>query len=78
MPRKQLNVSLSPEQYEWLVEAAEEVGETPSGFARSLIIDAVTPPLETDLEKGVLALPGWLIALLLLVKGGKPKGTARS
>ena len=27
-------------------------------------------PPETDLEKGVLALPGWLIALLLLVKGG--------
>ena len=50
----------------------------PTGFARSLIIEAVTPPPETDLEKGVLALPGWLIALLLLVKGGKPKGRARS
>ena len=73
-----MNVSLSPEQYEWLSAAAEDVGETPTGFARSLIIEAVTPPPETDLEKGVLALPGWLIALLLLVKGGKPEGTARS
>ena len=73
MPRRQLNISLSPEQYEWLVEAAQEVVETPTGFARSLIVEAVTPPPETDLEKGLLALPGWLIALLLLVKGGKPK-----
>ena len=78
MSRKQLNVSLSPEQYEWLVEAAQEVGETPTGFARSLIVEAVSPPPETDIEKGLLALPGWLIALLLLVKGGSHRVTARS
>ena len=49
-----------------------------TGFARSLIIEAVTPPPETDLGKSVLTLPGWLIALLLLVKGRKPQDTARS
>ena len=73
-PDKQLNVSLSPEQYEWLSAAAEDVGETPTGFARSLIIEAVTPPPETDLEKGVLALPGWADSPVAIGEGRETGG----
>ena len=60
MARKQLNLSLTLEQYGWLEEMAEEAGETPTKYARLIVVDQITPAPETDLDSGVLVLPPWL------------------
>ena len=52
MARKQLNLSLSEEQYEWLLAVAAEAGEKPAATARRIVVEAVTPPSETDLDAG--------------------------
>ena len=39
MARKQLNLSLTLEQYGWLEELAEEAGETPTKYARVIVLD---------------------------------------
>ena len=44
------------------------------GFARSLIIEAVTPPPETDLEKGVLALSGLADSPAAIGEGWETEG----
>ena len=72
MPRRQLNVSLSEIEYEWLVSSAEEAGEKPTRHARNIIVAEVQPPPETDLDSGVLALPSWLLAVLLFLRGNRP------
>ena len=69
MARKQLNLSLSEEQYEWLLAVAGEAGEKPAATARRLVVEAVTPPPETDLDAGIIALPTWLLAVLLFLRG---------
>ena len=56
MARKQLNLSLTLEQYGWLEELAQEAGETPTKYARLIVLDAISPALETDLGSGVLVL----------------------
>ena len=55
MVRKQLNLSLTLEQYKWLEELAQEAGETPTKYARHIVLDAISPAPETDLNSGVLA-----------------------
>ena len=52
MARKQLNLSLSEEQYEWLLAVAAEAGEKLAATARRIVVEAVTPPSETDLDAG--------------------------
>lgn len=52
MARKQLNLSLTLEQYGWLEELAEESGETPTKYARVIVLDKITPAPETDLDSG--------------------------
>ena len=69
MARKQLNLSLSEEQYEWLLAVAAEAGEKPAATARRIVVEAVTPPPETDLDAGIIALPTWLLAVLLFLRG---------
>ena len=71
MPRKQLNLSLTLEQYGWLEEQAEEAGETPTKYARHIVLDAITPAPETDLDSNVLVLPPWLAHFLLFVTRGR-------
>ena len=71
MVRKQLNLSLSMEQYSWLEEQAGEAGETPTKYARLIVLDAITPAPETDLASGVLVLPPWLAHFLLFLRAGK-------
>ena len=71
MARKQLNLSLTLEQYGWLEELAEEAGETPTKYARVIVLDQITPAPETDLDSGVLALPPWLAHFLLFLRAGK-------
>ena len=65
MVRKQLNLSLTLEQYKWLEELAQEAGETPTKYARHIVLDAISPAPETDLNSGVLVLPFWLAHFLL-------------
>ena len=72
MSRRQLNVSLSEIEYEWLLSDAEEAGEKPTRHARNIIVAEVQPPAETDLDSGVIALPSWLLAVLLFVRGNRP------
>ena len=74
--RKQLNLSLTQEQYEWLLSVAEEAGEKPTATARRIVVEAVTPPPETDLDAGIIALPPWLLAVLLFLRGHR--GSASS
>ena len=69
MTRKQLNLSLSLVEYDWLLAMAEEAGEKPTATARRIVVDAVTPAPETDLDAGIVALPPWLIAFLLFLRG---------
>ena len=69
MARKQLNVSLSQQEYEWLCAAAEDAGEKPTAHARQIIVEAVAPALATDLDAGIVALPPWLLAFLLFFRG---------
>ena len=76
MPRKQLNISLSETEYGWLLAAAEEAGEKPTKHARNIIVAEVQPPPETDLDAGLLAVPSWLLALLLFLRGKRPAGNA--
>ena len=75
MPRKQLNLSLTMEQYGWLEEQAEEAGETPTKYARLLVLDQITPAPETDLDSNVLVLPPWLAHFLLFVTRGRARST---
>ena len=72
MPRRQLNVSLSEIEFEWLLAAAEEAGEKPTRHARNIIVAEVQPSPETDLDAGVVALPSWLLAVLLFLRGNRP------
>ena len=67
MVRKQLNLSLTLEQYKWLEELAQEAGETPTKYARHIVLDAISPAPETDLNSGVLVLPFWLAHFLLFL-----------
>ena len=69
MARKQLNLSLTEEQYEWLLSMAEEAGEKPTATARRIIVEEITPAPSTDLDAGVVALPPWLLAVLLFLRG---------
>ena len=69
MARKQLNLSLSDEQYGWLLAIAEEADEKPTATARRIVVDEVTPAVATDLDAGIVALPPWLLAVLLFLRG---------
>ena len=69
MARKQLNLSLSEEQYDWLLALAEEAGEKPTATARRIIVEEITPAPSTDLDSGIVALPPWLLAFLLFFRG---------
>ena len=74
--RKQLNVSLSETEYGWLLAAAEEAGEKPTRYARDIIVAEVQPPPETDLEAGLVAVPSWLLAIVLFLRGNRTASDA--
>ena len=67
MARKQVNISLTLEQYELLQAAAWEAHETPAAFARSLVLEGLEPVEETD--SGDPWSLGWLLALLAMIRG---------
>ena len=68
-PRHQVNVSLSPEQHELIKSAAEAEELTMARFVRNAALDAAQP-LEDPDDTGA-SFPGWLIALLALLRTGR-------
>ena len=68
MPRKQLNIGLSPAQYEAVKKAAEEEGQTITAFCRQAIMDRAAPEPELS---DVSTLPAWLPYFLLFFTKGK-------
>ena len=68
MPRKQLNISMTPEQYAAVQAAAAEEGVKVATYCRNAILEQAMP--EPDLPDAV-ALPAWLLHFLLFVTRGK-------
>ena len=70
MPRKQLNVTLTPEQYAAVQEAAAQEGVKVATYCREAILSRPMPEPELP---NVAALPAWLLHFLLFVTRGKTK-----
>ena len=70
MPRKQLNVTLTPEQYAAVQETAAEEGVKVATYWRKAILAQAMPEPELP---DLATLPAWLLHFLLFVTRGKPK-----
>ena len=70
MSRKQLNVTLTPEQYAAVQEAASEEGVKVATYCRNAILAQAMPEPELP---NLATLPTWLIHFLLFVTRGKTK-----
>ena len=68
MPRKQLNVTLTPEQYAAVQEAAAEEGVKVASYCRNAILAQAMPELPD-----AAALPAWLLHFLIFVTRGRTK-----
>ena len=68
MPRKQLNIGLTPAQYEAVRIAAEADGQTVTVYCRDAILEKAMPEPELP---DLATLPGWLIHVLLFFSRGK-------
>ena len=68
MSRKQLNVTLTPEQYAAVQEAAAEEGVKVATYCRNAILAQAMPELPD-----VATLPAWLLHFLIFVTRGKTK-----
>ena len=62
--RKQLNIGITPDQYEAVRIAAEEEGQTITLYCRQAIMEKAAPEPE---------LPAWLIHFLLFISRGKTR-----
>ena len=72
--RKQLNIGITPDQYEAVRIAAEEEGQTITVYCRSAIMEKAAPaPALPD----VTGLPTWLIHFLLFISRGKTRPAMR-
>ena len=70
MPRKQLNVTLTPEQYAAVQEAAAEEGVKVATYCREAILVRAMPEPELP---DVATLPAWLLHFLIYITGGKTR-----
>ena len=70
MPRKQLNIGLSLDQYEAVQKAAAEEGVNITQYCRDAILSRAMPEPELVDVSGV---PTWLLHFLLFVTRGKPR-----
>ena len=68
-----MNISLSPEQYELIKLAAEAEQITMARFVRNAALDAAEPLEEGE---GGTSFPGWLIALLTILRTGHRSQTS--
>ena len=69
--RKQLNIGITPDQYEAVRIAAEEEGQTITVYCRQAIMEKAAP------EPEVAALPAWLLHILLFISRGKTRPAMR-
>ena len=70
MPRKQLNLTLTLEQYAAVQAAAAEDGVKVAVYCRDAILAQAMPEPELT---GEAALPAWLLHFLLFVTRGKAR-----
>ena len=71
--RKQLNIGLTPEQFELVRVAADQEEKNITAFCRDVILEASQP--ETDLKEMGHSLPAWLAAVLIfLSRPGREQG----
>ena len=63
--RKQLNIGLTPDQFELVKTAADQEEKNVTAFCRDAILDAAQP--ETNLEDMGHRLPAWLAAVLIFL-----------
>ena len=68
--RKQLNIGITPDQYEAVRIAAEEEEQTITVYCRQAIMEKAAPEPELP---DVTGLPTWLIHLLLFISRGKTR-----
>ena len=68
--RKQLNIGITPDQYEAVRIASEEEGVTITVYCRQAIMEKAT--LEPELPD-VTGLPAWLLHILLFISRGKTR-----
>ena len=72
--RKQLNIGITPDQYEAVRIAAEEEGQTITLYCRQAIMGKAAPEPELP---DVATLPAWLIHFLLFLARGKTRPAMR-
>ena len=72
--RKQLNIGITPDQYEAVRIAAEDEGQTITVYCRQAIMAQAMPEPELP---DVATLPAWLIHFLLLLTRGKTRPAIR-
>ena len=72
--RKQLNIGITPDQYEAVRIAAEEEGQTITVYCREAILEKAAPEPEIP---DVTGLPMWLIHFLLFISKGKTRPAMR-
>ena len=75
MPRKQVNVSLSPEDYERAAAAAWEDHVTVAAWCRSAVLDTLDNDTLDNLEAGVVegdhpdsGIAAWFLTLLSMLR----------
>ena len=72
--RKQLNIGITPDQYEAVRIAAEEEEQTITVYCRQTIMEKAAPEPEIP---DVTGLPTWLIHFLLFISRGKTRPAMR-
>ena len=72
--RKQLNIGITPDQYEAVRIAAEEEGQTITVYCRQAIMEKAAPEPELP---DVATLPAWLLHCLLFLTRGKTRPAMR-
>ena len=70
MARKQVNISLTEEQYDLLAATAWDAHETPAAFARALVLEGLEPAEEVGDQASRLGIPSWLLAVMYLIRTG--------
>ena len=70
MPRKQLNVTLSPEQYAAVQEAAAKEGVKVAAYCREAILARAMREPELP---GEAMIPAWLLHFLIFVTRGRTR-----
>ena len=73
--RKQLNIGITPDQYEAVRIAAEEEGQTITVYCRQAIMEKAAPEPEIPDVTGLPML--WLIHFLLFISRGKTRPAMR-